>query len=124
MEHQTSDGLEVSPIEDDIQEKEVDCESNDETDTTSKRGKRIRKRKRKPASGNKPETQETNSVETIQKNVIEQPLKLFKESTSKSNSHIRSVHHYVPDFCSNKKKCVDFRKLMNPHQVTAQSNQQ
>lgn len=86
---------------------EVENQSNDEINP-NKRGKRIRKRKRKQATGNDVEIQEASR--TIEPDVTVQPKKLLKEtkklftelsltndvpSSKKNRSHIRSVSPYI-----------------------------
>lgn len=91
---------------------EIESHSNDEINP-SKRGKRVRKRKRKQATGNDVEILEASTAETVNQNLIGQPKKLLKEtkklltelsltndvsvSSRKSNSHIRFVTVHCKD---------------------------
>lgn len=105
-----NNGTEVSSIESGNELSQtietIECHSNEESNP-SKRGKRIRKRKRKQETGNDVEKQELSNATTIEPNLTVQPKKLLKEtkklltelsltndvsvSSRKTNSHIRSV---------------------------------
>lgn len=109
-------GIEVSSIESGNEVNhtiEIENESNDEINPT-KRGKRIRKRKKKPATGNDSELIESIKPKTMEANVIDgqSNKSLSKQSkkvslcqwwtadvnsvsSEKSNRHIRSVSKFI-----------------------------